>query len=628
MSASTSTPTRRTTGPGARRGLGLLEAAFGLTLMSVAAAGLFGIVNDQAMASKANLAAERLVQIGDAAEAYIRANREELRTAAAAGPVRIEIARRDSADPVPQTFTVNGVTLRSLQWAGFLPRPFVDRNAFGTSHTLVVRLVGNEVVGMVSTLQPPNRQGNMSNRTLGRIVAKAGARAGMYMTHGIDRSGTRQFAAGPRANNWVQGAAGGWTAFASSYTADGEGPTMGSASMLLSSNGDAIAGDFLNRRDVGNPEANRMRTDLLMGGTNAIREAVNVQAPRTTNGDATMVSIDGDPTGATVNTVRVGPNMRVDWNARVGRDLTVNGNALVGGGASVNGTLDSRGYTLMRQNARVMGQLNGDGRIVAGTDVVARRDVSAVNDVTAGERVRAKNVQASERGFFGIDVRTTTLLGTELYDATTLATERYGPTDEKTRLYVDADGDGIPEDGGSNWNVPLDAYRLTPAGFTNLNEVDANLLSVNPFIADGPAVADLNAAPGIGDPRFPKNSGVRLKDLLPEYVLRASYQAYPGATVVPKPTCGGVGAYKGEPKIILTPMADSFQMPSSLTLNADRNAADEVTISADLRTSNAQYTWSASNFASAWVVRRGGNANISGRPWRALAQVYCYYGNA
>ena len=604
----------------ARRGLGLLEAAFGLTLMSVAAAGLFGIVNDQAMNQKASVAAERLVEIGNAAEEYIDANREKIWDATAGGQVRIPIARRDRGDPIPLDVTANGVRLLSLQESGFLPQTFIDRNAFGTSHTLVVRRSGQHVVGLVSTLEPPNRQGNMSNRTLGRIVAKAGARAGMYMTSGTDRSGTAQSHAGDRWNNWVQGASGGWNALASEYTADGEGPTMGSAAMMVTSGGNSVAGDFLNRRDVGNPEANRMRTTLRMG-RNAISEATVIEAPVTSTADLTPVTTANDPSGVAVNTVRVSPNMHVDWNASVGQNFAVGNDASVGQNLSVG------------NDATAGRHIRAGSNVYAGGDVIATRHAeiggtaNVSGDVLVGGGVYSQGVLRSEtNGFVKGTMRAEQSVVTPTVIGINRDTKQVTRDASQTALYYDQDGDNYDDD-DPGATVPLNIYRMSPDGLTNLNILDANILSVNPLIADGPVV-DLTKPRPPGSNRFPRNGGIRLKDMLPEYVLKASYQAYPGRQVVPKPVCAGQGPYKGVPKIILTPMADSFQMPSSLTLSSVRDAADNVTINADLRTSNSQYTWNARPFATVWEVQRGGNANIPGRPWRALAQTYCYYGDA
>ena len=276
---------------GYRRGFSLIEIAMGIGLTALVSISVMQIVNEQTAASRAVSAAGMISQVQAASQDYIKANYSRLLTAVPVGanPIAIRAGRPSDGAPVPAGPTG---TLPSLQGGGFLPLSFVDRDNYRFRHVLLVRqTVGGTLEGLVVQASDaelglgPDNGTPIRDNELGRMVARMGSVGGARFTTNVV----------PASASSVKGNGGQWTTTATDWAASGFTPQTGRAAARLSFGNAALISDYLNRYDIGIPEASTMRNVLNMGN-NSITAANDV-ASKTVTASNTVVA----GTGATSN---------------------------------------------------------------------------------------------------------------------------------------------------------------------------------------------------------------------------------------------------------------------------------------------------------------------------------------
>ena len=125
-----------------RRGISMLEVGAGLAVAAIGMAGFALMQNDATQATRADAAGAMMRTVVEAGVHYVQSRRSELLSSTTAGgaPIVVPVARRSATEPVPEN---------SLQSAGFLPDNWIDRNAYGHHHVLLIRQIANQELRML-----------------------------------------------------------------------------------------------------------------------------------------------------------------------------------------------------------------------------------------------------------------------------------------------------------------------------------------------------------------------------------------------------------------------------------------------------------------------------------------------
>ncbi len=390
-------------------GVTLLEVALGLGLLSLGLVAGGRALNENAQATRAASAAGRLGEVSSAASDYVRANRTALLALApvAGQPISIPAGRTVPGGAIPTG--PGGLT--SIQGGGFLPSTFVDQNNYGQNHRLLVR---QRTAGALEFMVAQVGGRTIPDQDLSRVTQRIGASGGAALV--------RPPAAVPAGT--VLGTGGGWRTTVAEWTAaDGTGPTVGRATVSNTFMQSTALADYLYRSDIGIPEANRMRTDLDMGGAVAggtarnINGANNITAAGTvTSGRSVMqnggyacagnvsgctfwISDDGglmDQNDGWIRLVGGAPSsmglaiqgpgnasLYVQNDATISRDLYTSRNAIVGNQLTVNG------YATFAQDAQVGRNLGVNVDVNIGQNLGVAGTANVVGNISTGSSVYA-----------------------------------------------------------------------------------------------------------------------------------------------------------------------------------------------------------------------------------------------
>lgn len=223
-----------------QRGVTLLEVLVSLGIMAGVLSGVAQLADQYIEDTKSALAAQQMVAVGNAAQAYIKDNYTTvMANATAAAPALI--------------------TVPMLTTAGYLQSGFSTTNNFGQS---VCVLVLEPTANNLNALVIAEGGTTIDDLTLGAVAVSIGASGGgVYST----------------ATTTLRGAMGGWSMAVGNYASannlnqrcNGAAgvPTIAAGRPIMAlwfSNGDATSG-FLYRNAVpGRPELNTMNTPILM----------------------------------------------------------------------------------------------------------------------------------------------------------------------------------------------------------------------------------------------------------------------------------------------------------------------------------------------------------------------------
>ena len=322
------------------RGLSLFGALLALALLGMIVLAASTFFETLAAERRARIAVQQLTVLADASASHVHGRFPELLAAAQGGPVEI--------------------TLAKLKGAGSLPVDFSPVDALGRGYRVLILAAGadaidvlaTEAVGAGDTVPPP----------AALLEAAGEARLGLVPPDAPSRL------AGPTLDHDV-------SAFQAAF---GGAPAVGALAALRRFDHEAVYGGRLQRLAVpGFPEANRMETDLDMGG-NAITGAGRLSAA--------SLALSGD--------LEAGGDIAVSGDLTVGQAVRVAGTVEAGGAisadtASFAGVVSSGSLT-------VNGALRAAN--IASTGAVTAGSVAATGTVTAGganfERLTANTVSA------------------------------------------------------------------------------------------------------------------------------------------------------------------------------------------------------------------------------------------
>ena len=354
---------------GLSRGLSLFGSllALGLLGMMVLAAALF--FETRMLEERARLAARQLTVLSDAAASHVSGRFPALLAAVQGGPVELSPA-----------------TLRA---AGALPAGFSDVGALGRGYRVLMLAAGTDALDLVVTQTVPagDRGTPWSTAVPSAALLGTDGRARM----GLVLPGATGRLAGPAVDADM-------SAFQAAF---GGAPAAGALATLRRLDHRTVYGDQLYRVAVpGFAEANRMETDLDLGGNDLVGAATVEAETLTLESDLT---VGGDLTVA--DDLMVGRALQVLGPAEVTAGVTA-ASARIAGAASAGSlavTHDLRAASLTARGAVTAGSIGARGTVAAGSaslaglqsDSVTARSVTASSVSAAGATARA--VQATVR---------------------------------------------------------------------------------------------------------------------------------------------------------------------------------------------------------------------------------------
>jgi hypothetical protein len=376
------------------KGLGLLEIGLGLGLLGVFLAGSSRENSNQVQDAKANSAADHIAQTAAASKEYMRAYRSQLLAATTVGgsALGISVGRRSWSGVIPSGPS-EAPGLPSVQGGGFLPSSYVDRNPYQAHHILYVRQpVAGTLEGIVSA-----RWGqDVPDRALARIMSRLGAPGGAVLNRPASGDLSK-----------LQGTGGAWEISAAdrSLWAYNSGTYIESRRPVynLAMSDQGTIKDYLYRNDIGIPEANTMRTALIMGN-NDINAVARLNANQTIlqNGGNTCA---GDATGCTFwisneGGFRDNNNGWIQFIGNFGDNSApdLERGLYIGGGA--------RNHLFVDGNSRVRGNLAIAGATYLYTDANIGRNLSVYRTSTFGNRLGVMASPDDLPGGWGGGVRT------------------------------------------------------------------------------------------------------------------------------------------------------------------------------------------------------------------------------
>lgn len=317
-----------------RRGASLMEVAASMLVMAVLFVVLMNLQQAETDRISAKNSADKLATIGAAAKGYISANYANLLASAPTSGAQVI--------PVGRTTAGGAVPAGSLQAAGFLPVSFIDTNTFQQNTVLLVRKVNSTTLDAMLTTYG-GRQ--IPDRMLGSVAKSIGPSGGFVPS---------VYPQSSDAGN-VLGVGGGWRTATSTWGAAATRPSTGTIQMTMNFEDGSVLKDFLYRNDVGNPEANRMNTNIDMN-SNALNNTGKITgvADAVTGGTAVVIGDASNP-----NTLRATRDIWADRDVKAARDVVANNNVSAG------------------------------NDVAAGRDMTAARDITSVRDIKSGRDLTA-----------------------------------------------------------------------------------------------------------------------------------------------------------------------------------------------------------------------------------------------
>lgn len=212
-----------------RRGIGLLEVGLALAVMAMATLWFAETQFRASQTARTDASATRLATVRIAAQSYL--DEHWLRLAELApvggGPVAVPVGRASPRDGIPE----GPGGLPSLQGGGFLPPIYVDRNAYGQGHVLLVRQVENErLEGMVAAIGGQA----IPDADLGRLAQKVGPFGGFVAGNPLPGNPA----------DAILGTFGGWRSSLADWRAGGIGPSAGRPVAMLDGSAAGIAAEL------------------------------------------------------------------------------------------------------------------------------------------------------------------------------------------------------------------------------------------------------------------------------------------------------------------------------------------------------------------------------------------------
>ena len=345
------------------RGLSLFGALLALALLGMIVLAASTFFETLAAERRARIAVQQLTVLADASASHVHGRFPELLAAARGGPVEI--------------------TLAQLKGAGSLPADFSAVDALGRGYRVLILAAGADAIDVLAA--EAVGAGDTVPPSAALLEATGEARLGLVAPDAPSRL------AGPTLDHDV-------SAFQAAFAG---APAVGALAALRRFDHQAVYGGRLQRIAVpGFPDANRMETDLDMGG-NAITGAGRLSAASLAlSGDLEAggdIAVTGDLT--------VGQAVRVAGTVEAAGAISADTASFAGvvssGSLRVNGTL--RAANISSAGAVTAGSVAATGTVTAGSANLERLTANTVSarTVTAGTlsaaSVRAAGIRVNGR---------------------------------------------------------------------------------------------------------------------------------------------------------------------------------------------------------------------------------------
>ena len=322
------------------RGLSLFGALLALALLGMIVLAASTFFETLAAERRARIAVQQLTVLADASASHVHGRFPELLAAARGGPVEI--------------------TLAQLKGAGSLPADYSAVDALGRGYRVLILAAGADAIDVLAA--EAVGPGDTVPPSAALLEAAGEARLGLIAPDAPSRL------AGPTIGYDV-------SAFQAAF---GGAPAVGALAALRRFDHQAVYGARLQRVAVpGFPEANRMETDLDLGG-NAITGAGRLSAA--------SLALSGD--------LEAGGDIAVIGDLTVGQAVQVAGTVEAAG--AISGDTASFAGVVSSGSLRVNGALRAANISSAGA--VTAGSVAATGTVTAGsanlERLTANTASA------------------------------------------------------------------------------------------------------------------------------------------------------------------------------------------------------------------------------------------
>lgn len=457
------------------RGATLIETAAALAVMSLMLVFLVQMTQGESDRILAKNTADRLEEVTSAAKEYMAANYGALLTTVPAGGTHVVRAGR--------TASGGAVPADSLQDEGFLPPSFIDANRFGQRTALLVHKVDARTLeGLVTTYGGRA----IPDRMLGQIANFVGPEGGYTPADYVSAADA----------GMILGTSGGWRTSAASWGAGATAPAAGTIqATTLIENGELLK-DYLYRKDIGVPEANRMYTDIDMnrfglsnvGRLSGVNDAV-------TGARTVVIGEPGDPNSlrATLD-VWADRDVHAENDVTADRDVTAGRNVVASGDVTARGNVAADG-NVIGEDVTARGLASAD-RLEVAANASVGADLDVVGKVTAGDvdadllSMDAVIYGSEESQSGGRDTRFTPADGLTLGDLLPKMVAQYS--------YVVRDGDLVPKpvckggDGNSRIMIyrQLDSVKGTfaadgsPAFTTNVQATSAGRFWAIEWVGD------------------------------------------------------------------------------------------------------------------------------------------------
>lgn len=337
------------------RALTLIETAMALAILALATAFAINQIFTYMERMRSKTVAEKMVEVSAGANAYLKANYAALIDKAVQGgaPVVIPAGRTTATGAVPAGPASN---LPSLQGGGFLASSFVDVNAYGQHHALLVRKTSASALEAMVTTYGGLKIPDDRLAQIGNFVGNTG---GYVLTKNVKAGDA----------NKIVGAYGGYRSDLSSWGTTASRPTAGHFQSTMAFQNGVLVTDYLYRNDIGIHEANTMNTSIDMNSNDidnvqeltgvagknpgmngdvvrvngSLRSTIDVWSNNDVMADRDMIAGRDVTAGGTVSAeedVHAHQNVIADNNVVASRDLDVGRNATIDGNANIGGSVD------------------------------------------------------------------------------------------------------------------------------------------------------------------------------------------------------------------------------------------------------------------------------------------------
>ncbi|WP_327210706.1 shufflon system plasmid conjugative transfer pilus tip adhesin PilV [Rhizobium leguminosarum] len=318
------------------RAMTLIETAMALSILALATAFAITQIFTYMERMRSKTVAEKMVEVSAGANAYLKSNYAALIDKAVVGgaPIVVPAGRTTATGAVPAGPASD---LPSLQGGGFLSSSFVDANAYGQHHALLVRKTGATTLEAMVTTYGGQTIPDDRLAQIGNFVGNTG---GYVLKKNVQTADA----------NKIVGAYGGFRSDLSSWGTSTSKPVAGHFQSTMAFQNGVLVTDYLYRNDIGIHEANTMNTSIDMNSN----DIDQVQE---------LTGVSGKNPGMTGDVVRVKGSLRTTIDVWSNQDVMADRDMIAGNDITAGGTVSAEKDVHAHQN------------VIADNDVVATKNL-------------------------------------------------------------------------------------------------------------------------------------------------------------------------------------------------------------------------------------------------------------